>query len=96
MKHPAQRVSSEVLQKLWRDRNCAARLGDLRLECVYEAPPAAISNQPPGTLSQVFKCYDGAEVVMVVHRYLLPDGRIGASGQFDPKMLLIDGIVYYK
>jgi hypothetical protein len=33
---------------------------------------------------------------MVVHRYLLPDGTMGASGQFDPKMLLIDGILYYK
>lgn len=96
MKYPAQRVSSEVLQKLWRDRNCAARLEGLRLECVYNQPPAAYSNQPPGTLSQVFKCYEGEELVMVIHRYLLPDGRIGASGQFDPKMLLIDGIVYYK
>jgi len=30
----------------------------------------------------------------LVHRYLLPDGAIGASGLPDPKMAFHDGIIY--
>ena len=36
---------------------------------------------------------DGSELVRA-HRFVLPDGSIGASGKPDPKRLLKDGKLY--
>jgi hypothetical protein len=33
--------------------------------------------------------------VAVMHQYLRPDGTIGASGQPDPKRLVVEGDVWY-
>lgn len=32
--------------------------------------------------------------VALVHRYLRPDGTLGASGKEDPKALMHDGVYY--
>ena len=57
---------------------------------IYKDKPApADAGQPPGTRTQMIKYFrqsDGA-LVAIVHRYLLPDGTIGASGLPDPKWL---------
>jgi hypothetical protein len=53
-------------------------------------------HQPPGSLSQFVEYVDpvtGA-VLAQVHRYLLTDGSLGASGHPDPKTVVIQGVVY--
>jgi hypothetical protein len=32
---------------------------------------------------------------MLLHCFVKPDGRLGASGKMDPKRLLVDGVYYY-
>ena len=57
------------------------------------APPEA--NQPPGALSQSVSYFNEYEVrVAVVHRYLNPDGTIGASKKPDPKYVYFNGTIY--
>ena len=53
--------------------------------------PSASSHQPAGTLSQFVLYMDGGNVVAEAHRFLLPDGEIGASGLPDPKGVLFEG-----
>ena len=44
--------------------------------------------EPPGTRSQVFDYLDpSGERIVTVHRYLRPDGTLGASGLPDPKWI---------
>ena len=33
---------------------------------------------------------------MTLHFYLKADGALGASGKFDPKSLMVNGILFYK
>ena len=33
-------------------------------------------------------------LVAMVHFFLLPDGTLGASGRFDPRRVVLDGIDY--
>lgn len=57
------------------------------------APPEA--GQIEGTLSQMISYRDQAgNEVARAHRYLRPDGTLGASGRPDPKRLLQDGVLY--
>lgn len=53
------------------------------------------SRYPAGTQSQHirFEGPDGREI-STAHRYLLPDGSIGASGEPDPKTLTVGDIRY--
>ncbi len=39
--------------------------------------------------------FDGVRKVALVHRYLRPDGTVGASGMPDPKELLDDDVIYF-
>jgi hypothetical protein len=48
-----------------------------------------------GTLSNVDKYYDLDQLVMVVHYFRRPDGSLGGSGKYDPKKLLVDGVLYW-
>ena len=51
--------------------------------------------EPEGTYSEVILYQDqGADSFAIVHQYLRPDGRIGASGKPDPKRLKIKGEIY--
>lgn len=38
--------------------------------------------------------YDAEAKLAIAHRYLRPDGRLGASGRPDPKWVFKDGIIY--
>ncbi len=51
---------------------------------------------PPGTESQIVGYYDSktGRRVALFHRYVLPDGTLGASGLPDPKELFEDRIFY--
>lgn len=59
----------------------------------HPSPPRA--GLPFCTRSQIIAYLDakGDEVGMA-HRYLKPDGTLGASGRPDPKRLLVDGVLY--
>lgn len=53
--------------------------------------PGDTSGQPLGTLSQTLLYLDERGMVARAHRYLLPDGEVGASGLPDPKAVLFEG-----
>ncbi len=58
----------------------------------HEAPPSA--GQPAGTLSQMVRYANRQQrTVAEAHRYLLPDGTIGASGLHDPKRLFLADVI---
>lgn len=62
---------------------------------IREGPASAQANQPPGTKSQILAYLDSrGKQVALVHRYLRPDGTLGASGRPDPKKVFRDGTLY--
>ena len=62
-------------------------LGELIAVVRHENQARPESQQPPGTRSQRVAYMRGNQLVAIVHQYVLPDGRIGASGLPDPKWL---------
>lgn len=60
----------------------------------HPSPPAA--SEPFCTWSQEVSYIDPTtnEEVARAHRYLRPDGTIGASGLPDPKRVVHNGIIY--
>jgi hypothetical protein len=61
----------------------------------YDEPAPLESDQPPGTLSQIFEFYDASSTFLgEFHQYRRPDGSIGASGRIDPKQLLVANTLY--
>lgn len=99
MNPPRVFVESAVLREIF-NRHIAPRIaaGELYARVQWERTPRPGSGQPPGTRSQIVNYYDAATdaKVAVVHRYLLPDGRVGASGLEDPKQVLWDGTVHVQ
>lgn len=53
-------------------------------ECDYKG-------MPWGTRSQMVVYTDAYDVVAIVHRYLKPDGMLGAHGKPDPKTVMCCG-----
>ncbi len=50
---------------------------------------------PPGTRSQIIRYTDSSgKLIVVLHRYLRPDGSLGASGLPDPKRLREGNVIY--
>src|ERR1700735_3469000 len=52
-------------------------------------------HQPPGTRSQSVPYYRMGRKIAVCHQYVLPDGRIGASGLPDPKLIEFQGHILF-
>jgi hypothetical protein len=50
-------------------------------------------HQPVGTKSEMVPIRSGPDMA-VCHRYLKPDGTLGASGKHDPKMIRHAGVEY--
>jgi hypothetical protein len=50
---------------------------------------------PRGTLSQIASSWDVEREVAKAHRYLFPDGRLGGSGQPDPKVMRCCGVIMF-
>jgi len=73
------------------------RRGELYERVRESAPPNPALPFPVGTLSQRVAWYDRQThaMVAVIHRYLLPTGKLGGSGLPDPKRLYIDDTIYY-
>jgi hypothetical protein len=61
--------------------------GEITSEVKRTSAPSPASQQPLGTLGQIVFYWRGELLVCVVHQYVLPDGRLGASGMPDPKWL---------
>jgi len=72
-----------------------ARIGLLRQVKTYDEPARSASGQKASTRSVIFKDYDGPNVAMVLHCFIEPSGRLGASGKLDPKRLLVLRVHYY-
>jgi hypothetical protein len=72
--------------------------GILREKVMSENPPkpGIAAKEPPGTVSQIIRYIDRktGRSVAIAHRYLHPDGSIGASGRPDPKRVVKDGVIY--
>jgi hypothetical protein len=64
--------------------------GELHADIFRNSLAKPSAGQPPGTRSQMVRYRDRADgtTVVIVHRYLLPDGTLGGSGLPDPKWLL--------
>jgi hypothetical protein len=95
---PIERVDQHELRRIFNTGRFweKAQAGELKQQLLrdgHPAPPAA--PVPLCTRSQLISYFtqDGQEVARV-HQYLLPDGRIGASGMPDPKRVLHNGILY--
>lgn len=65
--------------------------GELHELTLPATPASAAAGQPPGTLSQQVRYLDENGVVARAHRFVLPDGELGASGLPDPKAVLFQG-----
>lgn len=73
-----------------------ARAGEFTERIAKQRHPSAPKAPVPYcTTSQLIQYLDaaGAEIV-AFHRYLQPDGTLGASGQPDPKRIVRDGVLY--
>jgi hypothetical protein len=70
--------------------------GRLREKITKSGPPRKSFQFPPGTLSQMVDLINADGIrVAEVHRYLLPDGTLGASGRLDPHGVLEGNVYYY-
>src|SRR3989442_2275506 len=91
MEEPSQElyVAASILRLRFAELQVLDQLarGELSEEVKREklAPESRV--QPPGTLSQIVFYRREDVLIAIVHQYLLPDGRIGASGLPDPKWL---------
>jgi hypothetical protein len=98
MKHlPNVKITAKELQRKFNSNEGGypAKIRSLRTRCIYDKPASPKSRQPPDTRSQVHEYFDGCLSVMIVHYFVLPSGKLGASGMMDPKRLLVDGIYYF-
>lgn len=78
-----------VLRQRFAELGILAQLssGELLAEVRRDSPAMPSRGPLPGTRSQLVFYRRGELLVAIVHQYLLPDGRIGASGLPDPKWL---------
>jgi hypothetical protein len=93
---PRRRVSESEIRQRFAAGGFAARIeSGLLREVVVKDRAYPLATEPPGTRSQMVAYFDGRQRVALVHRYLRPDGSVGASGMPDPKELFDDGILYF-
>lgn len=94
------RVSETELRKLFND-NYLPLIGTKRIvERVMRGagrhPSLPLAKEPYCTESQEVSYSDPAtgDELARAHRYLRPDGKIGASGLPDPKRVFVNGVLY--
>jgi len=92
------RLDAGELRSLFNSIGIADRIAKGELYEVIEKDVTADPKygQPESTRSQIISYYDlgTREKVFLGHRFLCPDGSIGASGQLDPKRIEHNGILY--
>jgi hypothetical protein len=68
--------------------------GQLRLDLRTTTTPRT-THEPPDTESNTYNLVDrNGEWMGIVHAYIRSDGSIGASGQYDPKCLVVGRTLY--
>jgi hypothetical protein len=91
------RVSTAELRLLFETGHFAERItsGELIEILESEGRPSPRSGEPYGTRSQIiaYMTREG-RIVLRLHRYLRPDGTLGASGKPDPKYIFHDNVIY--
>jgi hypothetical protein len=94
---PVRMVSQRELQDKFNanEGGYPQRMNELRKVCSYDELAHPKSRQIRGTRSKVDKFYDGNTLVLVVHYFRKPDGTLGGSGRYDPKKLLVNGVLYW-
>ena len=72
-----------------------AEAGELEEVIIHRGNPSPEVGLPPGSNSETvsYRTQNGEELARA-HRFVLPDGTIGASGKADPKRVFKDGILY--
>jgi hypothetical protein len=92
------RISERDLQNKFRsdEAGYATRWNELEMACTYDAPAHPDSGQAPGTRSKLLRFRENGHTVMLLHFFLRPDGSLGASGKFDPKLLMVNGVQFTK
>jgi hypothetical protein len=65
---------------------------------LYQNPRDTLTQEPEGTISGLIEIIDPAtnRRLAIAHRLLRPDGSYGASGFPDPKMVIIDDVIYLQ
>jgi hypothetical protein len=97
---PIQRVTEAELRNLFNDHYLdRINAGEIQAEVMRGAgrhPSLYAANEPYCTESQTVRYVDPAtnQEVARAHRYLRPDGTIGASGRPDPKRVFYGGVLY--
>lgn len=86
------------MRELFNELDLAGRAlrGELIEEIIAERHPSRPkAAEPYCTRTQIINYWtSNRQMVARVHRYLRPDGTIGASGMPDPKMLVAHGVVH--
>ena|SRR6478672_4090409 len=91
------RTSVDELRRIYRESGYEALVdsGQLTAEIETDNNPASTNGQPAGTRSQILAYTDSDGVVILrCHRYLRPDGSLGASGRPDPKWIFHGNVIY--
>ncbi|MEX2237538.1 MAG: hypothetical protein WEB00_08390 [Dehalococcoidia bacterium] len=90
-------VAAAELRRMFNEGGFLQRVetGELLERLLYEGRPSEESGETSDARSQVLEYVDSAgERIAVVHQYLRPDGTLGASGRPDPKLLVLESVVY--
>ena len=97
MRIPTVRITERELQNKFNadEGGYPSRMNELRKVNTYDELANPRSGQPRGTRSKIDKYYDQDQLVIVVHYFSRPDGSLGGCGKYDPKKLLVDGVLYY-
>jgi len=94
------RVSEAELRQLFNERYLPLiQKGQINEQIMRGAgrhPSLPLAQVPYCTESQEVRYFDPktGEELARVHRYVKPDGKLGASGLPDPKRVIVDGVVY--
>ena len=96
MPHKKEYVSQQRLRQIY--ANQFARRIETKQYTLNElrrGNPAGGANLPQGTKSTIFEIINNqGQKLGVVHAMVLPNGELGASGQHDPKELLVGNTRY--
>ncbi len=72
-----------------------ADAGELQAVVIHSGTPSPEVGLPPSSRSEMisYRAENGEELARA-HRYVLPDGSVGAGGKPDPKRIFKDGTLY--
>ena len=106
---PVVRVPVEELKRLFNENYLARSLNgtfvlqNFGTQSVYQNPPdlrdlRGRDPEPEGTITGLVEIIDPTTNgrIAIAHRLLRPDGSLGASGLPDPKMVIVQGVIYLQ